>query len=171
MSAKGFGVKPSSKTDKLIELVVCYCQKRSSEALDQIFDNLPVGRTVQEYQRLNQQILTGTTNALTGDIDTLAWFCGYIASEINRSEDNHKPHHPITLLSKLLIKHGMQPFADFSPYPGCRLIIINTEKFAALPEQVQKLVQSAFDVMESTDEQAIQVNNALLEELVVMVKQ
>jgi hypothetical protein len=31
-------------------------------------------------------------------------------------------------------------------------------------------VQSAFDVMESTGEQAIQVNNALLEELVVMVE-
>ena len=64
----------------------------------------------------------------------------------------------------------MQPFADFSPYPGCRLIIINTEKFAALPEQVQKLVGAAFDVMESTGEQAQQVNNALLEELVVMVE-
>lgn len=113
----------------------------------------------------------GTIDALTGDIDSLAWFCAYIASEINRSEDNQKSHHPITLLSKLVIKHGMQPFTDFSPYPGCRLIIINTEKFAALPEQVQKLVGAAFDVMESTGEQAIQVNNALLEELVVMVKQ
>lgn len=108
MSHKGFGQPQPSKTDKLVEQVVRYCQKRHPEALDQIFDNLPVGRTVPEYQRLNQQILTGTTNALTGDIDTLAWFCGYIASEINRSEDNNKPHHPITLLSKLLIKHGMQ---------------------------------------------------------------
>ena len=54
-------------------------QKHHPEALDQIFNNLPVGRTPQEYQRLNQQILAGTTNALTGDIDSLAWFCGYIA--------------------------------------------------------------------------------------------
>ncbi|MBW4447654.1 MAG: hypothetical protein KME38_12510 [Spirirestis rafaelensis WJT71-NPBG6] len=162
MSAKGFGVKPSRKTDKLIEQVVYYCQKRSPKALDQIFDNLPVGRTAQEYKRLNQQILTGTTNALASDIDSLAWFCGYIASGINRSEDN-KAHRPIILLSKLLIKHGMQPFTDFSPYPGCCLILINTEKFAALPEQVQKLVEEAFDVMESTGDQAIQVNNALLE--------
>ncbi|GAX45776.1 hypothetical protein NIES4075_67970 [Tolypothrix sp. NIES-4075] len=170
MSAKGFGQPQPTKTDKLVEQVVRYCKQRHPEALDQIFDNLPVGRTVQEYQRLNQQVLAGTTNALRHDIDSLAWFCAYIASEINRSEDNHKPHHPIALLSKLLIKHGMQPFTDFSPYPGCRLIIINTEKFAALPEQVQKLVQSAFDVMESTGKQAIQINNALLEELVVMVE-
>lgn len=170
MSTKGFGQPQPTKTDKLVQQVVKHCQKRSPEALDQIFDNLPVGRTVQEYQRLNQQILAGTTNALTGDIDTLAWFCAYIASEINRSEDNNKPHHPIKLLSKLLIKHEMRPFVDFSPYPGCRLIIINTEKFAALPLQVQKLVEEAFDVMESTGEQAIQVNNALLEELVVMVE-
>ena len=65
---------------------------------------------------------------------------------------------------------GCSYAADFSPYPGCRLIIINTQKFAALPLQVQKLVEEAFDVMESTDEQAIQINNALLEELVVMVE-
>ena len=168
--SQGFGVKPPNKTDKLIQQVVRHCQKRHPEALDQIFDNLPVGRTHAEYQRLNQQMITDTTKALTDDSDSLAWFCAYSASEINRSEDNDKPHHPIKLLSKLLIKHGMQPFADFSPYPGCRLIIINTDKFAALPEQVQKLVKEAFDVMESTGEQAQQINNALLEELVVMVE-
>jgi len=81
---------------------------------------------------------------LTGDIDTLAWFCGYIALEINRSEDNHKLHHPIKLLSKLLIKHGMQPFTDFSPYPGCQLIIINTKKFTTLPEQVHSFGAVSF---------------------------
>ena len=170
MSAKGFGKSQPTKTDKLVQQVVSYCQKRHPEALDQIFDNLPVGLTAQEYQRLNQQVLTGTIDALTGDIDTLAWFCSYSASEINRSEDNNKPHHPIKLLSKLLIKHGMQPFTDFAPYPGCRLIIINTEKFTALPKQVQKLVKEAFDVMESTGEQTQQINNALLEELVVMAE-
>ncbi|MCV3217580.1 hypothetical protein OGM63_29410 [Plectonema radiosum NIES-515] len=92
----------------------------------------------------------------------------YSASEINRSEDNDKPYHAIKLLSKLLIKHGMEPFTDFSPYPGCRLIIINTEKFEALPAEVQDLLKEVFDVMEGTGEQLQQINNALLEELVVM---
>jgi hypothetical protein len=45
-------------------------------------------------------------------IDTLSWFCGYIASEINRTEDNQKPHHPITKLSKTLITLGMEPFTE-----------------------------------------------------------
>ena len=134
--SKGFGVKPPSKTDKLVEEVVRQCKQRHPEALDQIFDTLLINRTAQEYKRLNQQVLMGTIDALTDDIDILAWFCSYTASEINRSEDNNKPYHPIKLLSKLLIKHGMQPFADFAPYPGCRLIIINTVKFATLPEQV-----------------------------------
>ena len=68
MSPKGFGEPQPTKTDKLVEQVVRHCQKRNPEALDQIFDNLPIGRTVQEYQRLNQQVLAGTLNALTGVI-------------------------------------------------------------------------------------------------------
>lgn len=170
MSAKGFGQPQPSKTDKLVQQVVRYCQERSPEALDQIFDNLPVGRTAQQYQRLNQQILTGTINALTGDIDTLAWFCGYTASEINRTSDNHKSHLPITLLSKLLIKQRMQPFSDFMPYPGCRIVILNADKFESLPTEVRNTVQQAFDVMENSSHQLQHVNNALLEELVVMVE-
>jgi hypothetical protein len=170
MSAKGFGQPQPSKTDKLVQQVVRHCQKRHLEALDQIFDNLPVGRTAQEYQRLNQQVLTGTIDALTGDIDTLAWFCAYSASEINRSEDNHKPHHPIKLLSKLLIKQKMQPFSDFMPYHGCRIVILNADKFEALPVEVRNTVQQAFDVMENSSEQLQQINNALLEELVVMAE-
>ncbi|TBR56611.1 hypothetical protein B4U84_28620 [Westiellopsis prolifica IICB1] len=136
MSAKGFGQPQPTKTDKLVEQVVCYCHKRHPEALDQIFDNSPVD--------LNKQLVAGTVTVLSGDTDTLAWFCGYFAGAINCSEDNQKPH-PITLLSKLLIKHQMQPFSDFMPYPGSRLVILNTEKFEALPTEVQKLVQQAYE--------------------------
>jgi hypothetical protein len=100
-------------------------------------------------------------------IDTLSWFCGYIASEINRTEDNQKPHHPITKLSKTLITLGMEPFTDFMPYPGCRIVILNSEKFESLPEEVQAIVQQAFDVTESSSEEAQRVNDALLQELVV----
>lgn len=42
MSAKGFGQPRPTKTDKLVEQAVRYCQKRNPEALDQIFDNLSV---------------------------------------------------------------------------------------------------------------------------------
>jgi hypothetical protein len=89
-----------------------------------------------------------------------------IAGAINRTEDNNKPHS-IVLLSKLLIKSGMQPFEDFAPYPGCRIMIVNTDKFAALPEKVQVLVQFVFDVVERTSEEAQRINNALMEELMV----
>lgn len=90
-------------------------------------------------------VLAGTINALTDDIDTLAWFCGYTASEINRSEDNHKPHHPITLLSKLLIKFGMQPFSDFMPYLGCRIVILNADKFESLAAGAQTSFADVWD--------------------------
>ena len=90
MSAKGFGQPQPTKTDKLVQQVVFYCQKRHPEALDQIFDNLPV--------KLNKQVLDGTVAVLEKDIDTLSWLCGYFASEINSTSDNDKPHHPITVL-------------------------------------------------------------------------
>jgi hypothetical protein len=162
MPTRGFGQPQSTKTDKLIESVVRYCHKRHPEALDKIFDNLPV--------ELNKKLLASTVTVLSGDTDTLAWFCGYFAGAINCSEDNQKPHHPITLLSKLLIKYGMQPFSDFMPYPGCRLVILNTEKFGALPAEVQAAVQQAYEVTETIGEEAQRVNNALLQELVVAVE-
>ncbi|MDZ7960901.1 MAG: hypothetical protein RMY34_23980 [Aulosira sp. DedQUE10] len=159
MCAKGFGQSQPSKIDKLIESAVCYCYKRHPEALDNIFDYLPVN--------LNQRVVTGILVALQKDIDTLSWFCGYMASEINRSEDNQKPHHPIAELSKTLIKSGMEPFTDFMPYPGCRIVILNSEKFESLPESFQAVVQQAFDIKESTGKEAQRINDALLQELVV----
>ena len=147
-----------SQINEIVELSVGCCYQRNPELLDEIFDDLPV--------EINKQILSGTVTALHGDIDSTVWFCGYFAGAINRSEDNEKPHL-IMLLSKMLIKNGMEAFVDFSPYPGCRLVIINTEKFEALPPKVQALVQQSFDVTESKSEEAQQVNDALLEELMV----
>ncbi|MEJ6487789.1 hypothetical protein N0Y54_42230 [Nostoc punctiforme UO1] len=159
MCAKGFGQSQPTKTDKLVESAVRYCHKRHPEALDSIFDNLPVN--------LNQRVVTGILAALQKDIDTLSWFCGYMASEINRSEDNQKPHHPIAELSKTLITSGMEPFTDFMPYPGCRIVILNSEKFEALPPRVQAAVKEAFDVVETSGEEAQRRNEALLRELEV----
>lgn len=159
MSGKGFGQPQPTKIDKLVESAVRYCQQRQPEALDQIFDNLPV--------KLNQQVLNGTVAALKKDIDSLSWLCGYFASEINSTSDNDKPYHPIILLSKLLIKSGMQPFLDFMPYIGCRISILNYEKFEALPPRVQAVVKEAFDVVETSGEDAQRINEALLRELEV----
>lgn len=147
-----------SQFNEIVELSVGCCHQRNPELLDEIFDDLPVD--------INKQILSGTVAALQGDTDSLAWFCGYFAGAVNRSEDNEKPHL-IILLSKMLIKNGMEAFADFSPYPGCRLVIINTDKFAALPQKVKLLMQEAFDVNESSGEEVLRINNAILEELVV----
>lgn len=159
MSGKGFGQPQPSKIDKIIESAVRYCQKRNPEALDKIFDNLPV--------KLNKQVLDGTVVALEKDIDSLSWLCGYFSSEINSTSDNDKPYHPITLLSKLLIKCRMQPFVDFMPNIGCRISILNTDKFEALPPKVQAAVKEAFDVVETSGEEAQRINEALLREFEV----
>ncbi len=157
--SKGFGQPQPTKTDKLIEQAVRYATKRGPESLDRIFDNLPV--------KSNEQVLFGAVAALSKDIDTLAWLCGYFASEINSTEDNDKSHQPITLLSKLLIKNGMQPFKDFMPYMGNRITILDTDKFEALPAKVQAVVKEAFDLRESSDEEMKRVNDALTAEMSV----
>ncbi len=147
-----------SQINEIVEIAVGCCYQRNPELLDEIFDDLPV--------EINKQILSGTVTALHGDIDSTTWFCGYFAGAVNRSEDNEKPHL-IMLLSKMLIKNGMEAFVDFSPYPGCRLMVINTDKFAALPSKVQALMQEAFDVNEASSEEVLRINNAILEELIV----
>ena len=161
MRAKGFGQPQPTKIDKIVESAVYFCNNRHPEALDKIFDNLPV--------KLNEQVLYGTITALEKDIDSLSWLCGYFAGEINRTEDNQKPRHSIAELSKLLITLGMEPFGDFAPYPGCRIVILNTDKFESLPEEVQAIVQQAFNVTEQSGEEAQRINDALLQELTVVL--
>ncbi|MEB3215349.1 MAG: hypothetical protein VKN72_03680 [Nostocales cyanobacterium 94392] len=155
---QGFGKPQPKKINYLVERAVRYCHKRQPEKLDRIFDNLPL--------ELNQQVLVETVAALHDDIDTQAWFCGYFAGVINRSEDSER-QYSITLLSKLLIKSGMEAFEDFVPYPGCQLVIVNTKKFAALPPSVQALMQEAFELTETSGKEVQRVNNALLEELTI----
>ncbi|PHJ69107.1 hypothetical protein VF14_02920 [Nostoc linckia z18] len=158
--AKGFGQAQPSKLEKLVEYAAGYCQQRSPENLDGIFDNVP--------SSVSQQVMIGALAALEKDIDSQGWFCGYIASEINRTEDNQKPYHPIAGLSKTLIALGMKPFADFLPYPGCRILVLNSKKFQELPEKIRDMVQQAFEVVERSPEEAHQINNALMQELNVL---
>ncbi|MFN6486631.1 MULTISPECIES: hypothetical protein [unclassified Nostoc] len=77
------------------------------------------------------------------------------------------PHLPTPNGSKTLITSGMEPFTDFMPYPGCRIVILNNEKFEALPPKVQAAVKEAFDVVETSGEEAQRRNEALLRELEV----
>ena len=153
--AKGFGKPSKSKLDILAELAIRYCQQRSPEKLDSIFD--------YQSPALNQQINSRVITAL--DIDTLSWFCGYLASEINCTQDNEKPYKPITELSGLLISFGMQVFEDFIPYPGCRLMISNAEKFQSLPQEVQDKINQFFEIQEKSSEESQQINNAILQKL------
>ncbi|WP_211293096.1 hypothetical protein [Brunnivagina elsteri] len=156
---QGFGQPQPTKTDKLVEQAVRHATKRNPKALDQIFDNLPV--------KLNKQVLDGTFAALAKDIDTLAWLCGYFAGEINSASDNDKPNQPIILISKLLIKYGMQPFVDFMPYVGNRITILDADKFEALPVPVQAAVKEAFELRETSDAEMKRINDALAAEMSV----
>jgi hypothetical protein len=144
-----------------IDRIVRYCHKRSPEALDRIFDTLP-----QTDEHLSQQIIAATVAQLRNDLDTLSWFCGYMASEINRNEDNSRVHLPLTSLSAKLIMLGFQPFIDFVPYPGRRIIILDADRFAALPAPIQAEIKAAFDLLEQSGEQVQQVNEALRQEFV-----
>lgn len=159
MAFKGFGQSQPTKLDKLIQQAADSCRRREPEALDKIFDNLPV--------EMNNKVLKGTLRELNKDIDSLSWLCGYFASEINSSDDNNKPRQPIILLSKLLMKYNLAPFIDFMPYTGCRIHIIDTDKFDALPVKVRKTINGAFEVLERSTEEAQQINDALLAEILV----
>ncbi|AFZ56855.1 hypothetical protein H6G54_02830 [Anabaena cylindrica FACHB-243] len=61
----------------------------------------------------------------------------------------------------------MELFQDFTPYPGRRLVIGNTEKFAALPQETQDTVNQFFEIQEKSSEESQRINQAILEELVV----
>jgi hypothetical protein len=146
--------------DELIQCIVRYCQKQSPEALDRIFDALP-----KQDETLSQRIVNGTVAQLQSDLDTLSWFCGYMASEINRREDSDRAYLPITELSKKLITAGPQPFLDFIPYIGQRLVILDPKQLEALPVEIRDEIKATFDLREKTGQQFTQMNEALKEEL------
>lgn len=139
----GFGKPKQTQEEKLIERMVRHCQKRNPEALDRLLDSVHLDHTPQEIERLSYQLTQGTVAQIQSDIDTLSWFCGYMASEVNSSEDNAR-HLPIAELSKKLILAGMHPFQDFAPYPDRRLVVIDIQKAEALPRDLQDELKAAF---------------------------
>jgi hypothetical protein len=165
--SKGFGKSQSTGANQqLVDRIVRFCEKRSPEALDRIFDSFTSGCTVTQGERLSEEVIVGTVAQIQADVDTLAWFCGYMAGEINRSEDNELAHLPLTNLSKQLVECGFRPFLDFVPYPGRRIVILDAEKVEALSPELQAELQAKFDLLEKTAEELQQVNEALRQEFV-----
>jgi hypothetical protein len=160
--------QPAAINQQWVERVVRYCQKRSPEALDRVFDAMTKGCTLTEGEWRSEQVITGTLAQISADLDTLAWFCGYMAGEINRREDNQREHLPLTHLSKQLVEWGFQPFLDFVPYPGQRIVILSVEKVTALPPELQDELAAQFDLIEKSGEELRQVNEALVQEFAVM---
>jgi hypothetical protein len=146
----------------LISRIHHHCHNRSPEALDLIFDALP-----QNDEALSCQIISAIVAQLGNDLDSLSWLCGYMASEISCSEDNQRPHLPLVALSRWLITLGFQPFSDFVPYPGRRLIILDIDRFEALPAAVQAEIRDSFSLLERSSEEVQQVNESLRQELCV----
>lgn len=149
-----------SQADQFIDRIVRLCHKKQPEALDRIFDN-----PVLQAPEMSEQVLSGCVASLQSEPDILAWWCGYMCSEINRSEDNDRTHLPMTTLARKLIDAGLLPYQDFMPYPGQRLVFLNGDLFETLPPQLQTEIQAAFDVERPSDEQFRQNNEAIRQEL------
>jgi hypothetical protein len=101
--SKGFGNPKKSKLDILAESVVFYCQQRSPEKLDTIFD--------YQSPEINHQICAKLVAVL--DIDTIAWFCGYLASEINCTQDNNN-----TSISSNTLEFSTGVIQNYNNFPG-----------------------------------------------------
>ena len=162
----GFGKPKQAEDKKLIDQMVRYCWNRNLEALDRLLDSVHANHPPHESERLSYVLTHGTLDQIQFDIDTLSWFCGYLCDEINICEDGNQ-HLPITQLAKKLIEAGMQPFEDFVPYPGRRLVIVNDEKAKSLPEALQTELETGFDLMKTSSEELQQINEAIREELSV----
>jgi hypothetical protein len=144
---------------QLVELAIRHCHRREPEGLDRIFD------TVAEP--VKKQVLSGTLARLQGNAEDIAWLCSYFASETNRSEDNQKTHRPVMQLARVFVESGMIAFQDFMPYSGCRLAVINKDKFEALSSEIKAKMASAYNVLPVSMEQFQRSNEAILKELVV----
>ncbi|PSB14753.1 hypothetical protein C7B65_25890 [Phormidesmis priestleyi ULC007] len=160
----GFGKPKQDDDQKLIDRMVRHCWNRNPKALDRLLDSLHVGHPPRESERLSYVLTQGTLDQIQSDLDTLSWFCGYMCDEINTREDGNQPL-PITQLAKKLIEAGMQPFEDFVPYPGRRLVIINDEKAKSLPETLQAELEERFELRKTSSEELQQINEAIREEL------
>ena len=162
----GLGTPRQTEESKLLERMVRYCQKRNPEALDHLLNSVHVGHTAHNSERLSYVLTHGVIEQVQSDLDTLSWFCRYMASEINRSEDNYGAL-PVTKLARKLIEAGMQPFEDFAPYLGRRLVVINDEKVKTLPDALQAELKASFDLTETSGEEFSQINEAIRQELIV----
>jgi hypothetical protein len=158
---KGFGPPQKTPFDHLVDRIQRYCQKRSPEALDRVFHALP-----QNDAQYSHRVLVATAAQLAPDLDSIGWFCSYLASEVNHAEDSDR-YLAIGQLCSTLILLGFEPFADFMPYPGQRIVILETEKFEALPQSIQAKLNHLFEIQQKAGEEFEKINEAIRQELIV----
>lgn len=161
---QGFSQQNNFELNKLVERSVRYCQKRSPEELDYLFDSILAFSPAKQKQ-VSNSLIEGIGEALKSDIETTIWFCSYLASEINTSNDTNKPYLPIANLCKVLIESGLIVFKDFVPATGCRIIITNNQKFLSLPKETQEYIQTYYESVEKLGKQFTVELNAILQEL------
>jgi hypothetical protein len=138
---KGFGKPPQKKPDPLVRRVVLGVQERSPEQCDSVFD------TIAPLQM--EKLIAGVVDVLSDDLPSLAWFFGYIASEINQTGDTPGSITGVALY--LAQEHGWRLFYDLLPLPG-KMAFGGEEgnKFSALPLEAQARVRTAFTFTEGT---------------------
>lgn len=127
-----------AESEELVEKFLSYCRQRNPEALDTIYKHYPSDIVWELLQ-------CAITAFFYDDVDSLAWFCSYTASEIKCSSDNDKKL-PTMQLSKILIKLGLIPYTDFIPNFHDRLIINNMAKFEALHPDIKALLYENLDL-------------------------
>ena len=157
----------ASNIEQVVDRIVRLCHKRSPEALDRIFDTMYTGLTENQAENLSRQVTYLTAAALKPDPETLAWWCGYMASEINYSADNDRQDLRITTLARKLIDNRLMPFQHFLPYPGRRLILLDANLLSTLPTELQKAMRDTFDLDERSSEEVYQINEAIRQEIAV----
>lgn len=142
--------------DLVVTLAAVY--GRCPEVLDQILASVDSG---------SQESLTfvgSVLESLEDSPDELAWMCGYMADEINQSGD--KPGN-ITNLSRKLIDAGLEPFQDFVPYPGRRILFLDEARFNNLSAALKREVTAHFATWGASAEELKVMNEALMKEHLV----
>ena len=130
---------------------------RCPEELNQIFGDVTPGST--EALDLLQGVLDGFGECP----EELAWFCGYVADEIDESGDEPGD---ITNLSRKLIDGGLKPYKEFAPYPNGRLLILDHEAtFKKLDSALVQEIRDEFGIQETTSSEVRNEINAMTKEI------
>lgn len=109
-------------------------------------------------------MIAGVLKGLKDDADSIGWLCGYMASEINTQTDNHRQDLLITTISQLLVKAGWQPFTDFVPLPGNRLLVCDQNLVKFLPPKIRAVLENFASISARGREEVGKIIDALKSE-------